>query len=270
MDELIKVDMSGTEHPTVSGRELHAALKIETPYKKWFDRMTEYGFSQGEDFNLDKNVRVQIEGSREVSREVIDHQLTISMAKELCMIQRTEIGRKFRQYFIQIEEAWNKPEAVLARALQVANRTLSEIQMQNAELGERVEGLETMAAVQRQQIAELQPRADYTDRILKNKGLVTISQIAKDYGMSARKMNKKLHELGVQYKQSGQWLLYARYQDKGYTHSATIDITRSDGRPDITMETKWTQRGRLFIYGLLKRAGILPMIERGEGDAEES
>ncbi len=113
-----------------------------------------------------------------------------------------------------------------------------------------------------QQNGELKAKADYTDLILKNKGLVTITQIAKDYGMSPQEMNKKLHELKIQYKQSGQWLLYAQYHDKGYTHSETIPITRSDGRADISMTTKWTQKGRLFIYDLLKQEGILPMIER--------
>lgn len=111
-------------------------------------------------------------------------------------------------------------------------------------------------------IGELKPKADYTDSILKNKGLVNIGQIAKDYGMTANALNKKLHELKVQYKQGEQWLLYRAYHDKGYTHSSTIDIMRSDGRPDVKMNTKWTQKGRLFIYDLLKNKGILPMIER--------
>ncbi|KEI87587.1 phage antirepressor protein [Clostridium botulinum B2 267] len=113
-----------------------------------------------------------------------------------------------------------------------------------------------------QLIGELKPKADYTDRILKNKGLVTTTQIAKDYGMSAQEMNKLLHDLKVQYKQSGQWLLYSRYHSKGYTHSETIDIVRSDGTPDITMNTKWTQKGRLFLYNLLKSKNVLPIIEQ--------
>ncbi len=129
-------------------------------------------------------------------------------------------------------------------------------------LNHKVGLLETENAQQKQIIGELKPRADYTDRILSNKGLVTITQIAKDYGMSGRKMNKLLEDLGVQYKQSGQWLLKAKYHDKGYTHSKTINITRKDGTPDVTMETKWTQKGRLFIYELLKSKDILPLIER--------
>lgn len=120
---------------------------------------------------------------------------------------------------------------------------------------------------QKQIIGELKPKADYTDRILQNKGLVTITQISKDYGMTGNAMNELLHSLGVQYKQSGQWLLYLKHHDKGYTHSQTINITRNDGRPDVKMNTKWTQKGRLFIYNLLKENGTLPVIEREQRGA---
>lgn len=112
-------------------------------------------------------------------------------------------------------------------------------------------------------IGELKPKADYTDLILKSTSLVNITQIAKDYGMSGTKMNELLHEYGVQYKQGNQWLLYAKYHDKGYTQSQTIDIVRSDGRADTKMNTKWTQKGRLFIYNLLKPDGFVPTIEKG-------
>ncbi|WP_243447730.1 phage antirepressor [Clostridium tetani] len=122
--------------------------------------------------------------------------------------------------------------------------------------------LELQNKQKEQIIGELKPRADYTDRILKNKGLVTITQIAKDYGMTGIGLNKLLHELKVQYKQSSQWLLYKEHSGKGYTHSETIDIVRSDGRPDVKMNTKWTQKGRLFLYNLLRDNGILPTIEQ--------
>lgn len=113
-------------------------------------------------------------------------------------------------------------------------------------------------------IEEMKPKADYYDQILQSKSLVLISQIAKDYGLGAPTMNKKLHELGVQYKQGGQWLLYSKYQNKGYTHSRTINITRSDGRSDVRMQTEWTQKGRLFLYELLRKNGILPIIEQNQ------
>ena len=134
---------------------------------------------------------------------------------------------------------------------------------------EKNKRLETTVVMQNQQIAELKPRADYTDKILKNKGLVTISQIAKDYGMSAQQMNKKLYELGVQYKQSGQWLLYSKYHDKGYTHSETINITRSDGRSDIVMETKRTQKGQIVCLCEVKIYRDSPVIEREDDDNAE-
>lgn len=124
------------------------------------------------------------------------------------------------------------------------------------------EQLQLEGKMKDQVIKELKPKADYTDMILKNKGLVTITQIAKDYGMSGKEMNKILHERGIQYKQSGQWLLYKQHQGKGYTHSETIDITRSDGMTDVKMTTKWTQKGRLFLYDLLKVNNILPDIEK--------
>ena len=115
---------------------------------------------------------------------------------------------------------------------------------------------------QKQLIGELKPKADYTDRILQNKGLVTITAIAKDYGMSAKTLNKKLYELGVQFKQSKQWFLYRKYQECGYTHSETVEYEHKDGTKDVTMNTKWTQKGRLFLYNLLKENDIVPVIER--------
>ncbi|UXR72325.1 phage antirepressor KilAC domain-containing protein [Staphylococcus sp. IVB6240] len=112
--------------------------------------------------------------------------------------------------------------------------------------------------VAEQQVKELQPKATYYDLILQNKSLLSVTKIAKDYGMSARGLNKLLHELGVQYKQGDIWLLYAKYQDNGYTHTSTYPL--DEERSKVT--TKWTQKGRLFIYDLLKRNNILPVIEK--------
>ena len=97
MNEIIKINYD-SEQPTVLGRDLHKALEVKTAYKDWFPRMCDYGFEEGKDFNPLKNERVQVEGDREVSRQVTDHQLTIPMAKEICMLQRSEKGKMFRQY----------------------------------------------------------------------------------------------------------------------------------------------------------------------------
>ena len=126
---------------------------------------------------------------------------------------------------------------------------------------------ELEATSAKQLIGELKPKADYTDHILSSKGTITTTAIAKDYGMSATGFNKLLHELHVIYKIGSQWFLYAKYQAKGYTHSKTFDFKHSDGRPDCKMQTEWTQKGRLFLYQLLKKHGVLPMIERDEQEA---
>ncbi len=114
-----------------------------------------------------------------------------------------------------------------------------------------------------EKVEELTPKANYTDMVLQNSGLIPITKIAKDYGMGASAMNSMLNDCGVQYKQGNQWLLYAKYQNKGYTGSSTIDIKHKNGFQTFKMETKWTQRGRMFLYELLKKKGILPIVERG-------
>lgn len=116
--------------------------------------------------------------------------------------------------------------------------------------------------------AELKVKTKYVDLILKSKGTVTITQIAKDYGMTGPQLNKILHEDGIQFKQNKQWLLYRKYQDNGYTKSETIDITRSNGDPDVTMNTRWTQKGRLFVHEILSKRGIVPYMDRHTGDEE--
>ena len=165
------------------------------------------------------------------------------MAKEIAMIQRNENGKKVRQYFIQVEKDFNSPEKIMARALKIAESKLNVLQLENNRKD--------------QLIGELKPKADYTDRILQSKGTVKINVIANDYGVTAIAMNKKLRELGVQYKQGRDWLLYSEHRGKGYTHSKTIHFFHKDGTPDTTMNMEWTQKGRLFLYDLLKKNGII-------------
>lgn len=155
----------------------------------------------------------------------------------------------------KVEEALLNPDTIIKLATELkAEREARK----NAELE---------AASAKQLIGELKPKADYTDRILSSKGTVPTTAIAKDYGMSAKALNQKLHELRVIYRMGSQWFLYAKYQAKGYTHSKTFDFKHSDGRPDCKMQTEWTQKGRLFLYQLLKKHGVLPMIEREDQEA---
>lgn len=251
MNELLKVNYD-SDRITLSARGLHEFLGIETQYTKWFQRMSKYGFDENMDYRTISQKRLTAQGNETT---FIDHEITLDMAKEIAMIQRSEKGKQIRQYFLELERKWNSPEAVMNRALEYSRKQVKALLQTN-------EKLELENKMKDQQLNELKPKADYYDQILQSKSLVLISQIAKDYGMGAPTMNKKLHELGVQYKQGGQWLLYSKYQNKGYTHSRTINITRSDGRSDVRMQTEWTQKGRLFLYELLRKNGILPIIEQ--------
>ena len=252
MNELFSIKYSDTNEPKVSARELHKALEIEKRFSAWFETNSQ-GFIENEDyFRAYLKVRANRYGGEQ---ELEDYDLSVDMAKHICLMSRTDKGKQCRQYLIDLEKAWNTPEQVMARALKMADKTIAKLQGDNQKLIEEVN-------VKNQVIGELKPKADYTDKILQNKGLVTITQIAKDYGMSGKEMNKILHDLGIQFRQSGQWLLYSQYHGMGYTHSETVDIVRRDGRPDVKMNTKWTQKGRLFLYNELKTTGILPVIEK--------
>lgn len=247
MDELIRINYD-SERPTVNGRDLHDALQVKTAYKDWFPRMCEYGFFEGTDF-------CSFLSESSGGRPAVNHQLTIDMAKQLCMIQRTDIGRKFRHYFIQVEEAWNSPEAVMARALQFANQQLALLKHQNMELTDTI-------AIQNQQILEMKPKVSYYDVVLNCKDLISTSAIAKDYGKSAIWMNRYLHKKGVQFKQGDIWLLYQKYAQKGYTSTKTHSYPGTDGETHTKVHTYWTQKGRLFIYELMKSDGMMPLIEQ--------
>lgn len=121
--------------------------------------------------------------------------------------------------------------------------------------------LSEQVLTQQKLISELKPKADYVDHILKSISSVKTTQIAKDYGMSARAFNKLLYELGIQYKVGDQWVLYAKYQACGYVRSVTYEYRHRDGRLDVRMCTEWKQKGRLFLYETLKREGYLPLME---------
>lgn len=161
----MRIDTESYDTPRVSGRDLHEKLEVQTRYNDWFPRMCEYGFVEGSDFNLLKIEQVQFEGNREVTRTIIDHLLSIPMAKELCMLQRTDKGRMFRKYFIAIEEIWNDPQAILARALQMANRKLEDVN--------RV--IEQKDAT----IALMEPKAAFADAVTASDDCILVRDLAK-------------------------------------------------------------------------------------------
>lgn len=179
----------------------------------------------------------------------------------LIMASRKEEAKKFKRWITHevlpairkdggymVTKEGETEEELIARALILAQKSIDRLELESKQKD--------------QIIGELKPKADYVDKILQNTSLIKVSSIAKDYGMSAQDMNKLLHELRIQYKQGDQWLLYANIQDKGYTSSETHVYKKKDGTTDVNLLTKWTQKGRMFLYEELKRNGYLPMIER--------
>lgn len=191
MNDLMKVDYSN-ERPTVLGRELHAVLEVETPYHIWFPRMTEYGFTAGTDYLevMNKNVQNPSGG-----RPSTNHQLTLDMAKELCMIQRTDKGKECRQYFLELERKWNSPEIVMARALQFSQKKVQELEA-------------TTAA--------LLPKAEYYDALVDRNGLMSIRQTAQLLEVNEKQFIITLMERGYLYRDARKRLVPYAAKNKGY------------------------------------------------------
>lgn len=174
-------------------------------------------------------------------------------ARAKLVIRWEELEKKARAQMLQLPDFTNPAEAARAWASEYEQKT--QLAIENKKLEEE----NIQLALENQ---ELKNDRNYLDLIMRSKALLTISQIAQDYGMSGKALNKKLADMGIQYSINGQWILYARYKDCGYVSSRSIDITRADGRPDVVLHTEWTQTGRKFLYEELKKQGIIPMLER--------
>lgn len=194
MNELVKINYQN-ETPTVSGRDLHEALEVKTAYKDWFPRMCEYGFEEEKDF-------CSILSESTGGRPSTDHQLTIEMAKEICMLQRNEKGKLCRQYFIAVEKQWNTPEAVMARALRMAEETISR-------LSSTVSKLTVSNQI-------MQPKADYFDELVDRNLLTNFRETAKQLGVKERDFIKFLIDKKYVYRDKrGKLMPYAGHMDKG-------------------------------------------------------
>ena len=246
MNNLINVTLNKNQEPVVSGRQLHQVLGVKTEYKKWFSRMTDYGFTENEDFVRVTQKCPTLGGVQNTT----DHVLKLDMAKEIAMIQRTDKGKEVRQYFIQVEKDFNSPEKIMARALKIADSKIISLEHKNEVLQLELE--------------EARKQTDYLDLILQTKDMLTTTQIAQDYGMSANKFNQILKQVGIQRKVNGQWILYTKYQGKGYIASRTFDYVGKDNKVHSKITTVWTQLGRRFIYEKLKDNDIYPLIEQVE------
>ena len=221
MNELLKIDTSNAERITVSARDLYEFLEATERFNSWFDRMKQYGLTEGEDFNPLKSLRVQTEGNREVQREVDDYQLTIDTAKQIAMLQRNEKGTQARKYFIQIENAWNSPERVMARALTIANKTIETLKIENS---------------------EMKPKADYFDNLVERNLLTNFRDTAKELGLRQTDLINNLIEDGYVYRdQKSKLKPYAKYGKTGKGLFELKEFSRND-HSDI--QTLITPKGR--------------------------
>lgn len=266
MTEIVKIEeRNGAQ--AVSARELHQQLGNKRQFADWIkQRIEQYGFVENQDYEVFHNsVKRETGGSTRT-----EYALSLDMAKELAMVENNEKGRVIRKYFIEKEQEarrsilampnFNDPVAA-ARAWADQYEKNRQLVLENQRKEEELEKSNQEVASLSATITQMQPKVSYYDMILANKSTVTVTQVAQDYGMSARAFNKKLHELKLQRKVGGQWILYQPYIDKGYVHSRPVDIPRSNGKI-IKYNTEWTQKGRLFLYDFLKQHDILPKIEQ--------
>lgn len=209
MNELIKSNYE-SDRPTVLARDLYDFLEVKTAYKDWFPRMCEYGFTEGEDF-------CSFLSESTGGRPATDAQLTIDMAKEICMLQRNERGKQARQYFLQLEREWNSPEAVMSRALRMAEERLERFKAINANLSV--------------QNAIMQPKAEYFDGLCDRESLTGIRETAKLLGLKQNDFVKWLIDHKYIYRDKrGRLMPYAEHVDSGLF---TVKETYND-------KTDWT------------------------------
>ena len=242
MNDLIQIHYDNADRPTVSGRELHEALEVKTAYKDWFPRMCEYGFTEGVDFNPLIFEQVRTEGERQVAREITDHQLSIPMAKELCMLQRTDKGKEMRQYFIAVEAQWNSPDAIMARALQLSTAKLKEMQ------------ITVSALTVENQI--MKPKAEYFDELVDRNLLTGIRETAGELGVKQSQFVAFLLEKKYMYRDKrGKLTAYAKPLADGLFErkECVNEKTQWKGTQDLV-----TPKGRETFRLLLVGADTIP------------
>ena len=224
MNELIKVHYDNADRPTVSGRELYEALEVKTAYKDWFPRMCEYGFSEGKDYCSFLSDR----SDGKAGKPRTDHQLTIPMAKELCMLQRTDKGKQMRQYFIAVEEQWNSPDAIMARALQLSNAKLKQLQVTVSEL-----------TVENQ---IMKPKAEYFDDLVDRNLLTGIRETAKEFQIKQKDFVTFLMDKKYLYRdKKGKLMPYAKPLQDGLFE---LKETKNDATTWSGSQTMITPKGR--------------------------
>lgn len=236
MNELLRINYN-TEMPTVSARDLHEKLNIGTQYTKWFERMAEYGFSENVDFQAISQKRLTAQGNETT---YIDHNISIDMAKQICMIQRSPEGKQIRQYFIDLEKAWNTPEQIMARALKMADKTIDELKESNAVL---------LADNQR-----MKPKEIFADVVATSHTSILIGDLAKLLKQNGIEIGQKrlfnwLRENGYLIKRKGSdWNMPTqKSMDLGIIEIKESTVNNPDGSVRINKTPKVTGKGQQYF-----------------------
>lgn len=264
MNDLIKIEtqtLNNEEVNTVNARELHEFLEVKTKFATWVsNRVEKYGFVENTDF-------VAISKNLENGGRLIEYHISLDMAKELCMVENNEKGREARRYFIECEkklkETLSPKQQFLLDILDSKDDLSRAVAINKYEIG-YVRPLEEELSKQRitnghlaLEVVKHGVKAAYYDDVLATPDLLTVTDIANDYGFSARSLNMFLEEKGIQYKSRGHWRLYAKYTKMGLAKTYTHICTCSEFTDHCTLTLKWTQKGREFIHQLLKEEGIV-------------
>ena len=228
MNEILKID---NERQTVSAKELHERLNIGTRFNDWFPRICEYGFVEGTDFYSKMSKTSEIGG-----RPSIDYEISIDMAKEICMLQRTPEGRQVRQYLLDLEKAWNTPEQVMARALLVAKQT--------------IDNLSKKAEVLQLQVNDMKPKAEFFDAVADSKTAISMNEVAKVLNVKGYGRNKLFEFLRNKGMLDKYNVPYQRYVDLGYFRVIEQSYTKHNERV-VTTKTLVYQKGVNAIRKLL-------------------
>ena len=230
MNELINVTLNDNQEPVVSGRQLHQVLGVKTQYTKWFERMTEYGFAENQDYLAISQKRLTAQQNETTFK---DHVLKLDMAKEIAMIQRTEKGKEVRQYFIQIEKEFNSPEKLMQRALLYANQNILKLETQ---------------------LEEQKPKVIFANAVSASHTSILVGDFAKlmrqnGLNFGQNRMFAWLRENGYLISRKGNsWNMPTqKAMDLGLFEIKETTINHSDGHISINKTPKITGKGQLYF-----------------------
>ena len=245
MKDLIPIKVENDQQ-LLSARDLHKGLGLKKQFTDWVKQNFK-DFEENTDFVFTpQSVNMPNGGTKQIK----DYFLTIDMAKQLCLMSRTEKGKEYRKYLIEVERKWNDPQEVVKRGYAILQNENTQLKLENKNLTVQLE--------------ESNKKASYLDIILGTPDALAITQIAADYGYGAVSFNKLLKQVGIQHKVNGQWILYKVYMGKGYVVSQAFTFKDHLGKDRSKTTTYWTQKGRKLIYDVLKDNDILPLIERDD------